>query len=165
MRMNLPNQLTLSRLILTALIVIFVNFQFPGVNTLVLVLFAVAGFTDFFDGRIARKNKIITNFGILMDPLADKVLTCSIFIIFVEMQVIPAWMCAIIVARELAITGLRLLAAPKGIVLAADKYGKMKTILQITAIASVFTTRAYPEWGCFGECVFGWHSWAGFLRI
>jgi len=106
------------------------------------------------DGRIARARGLITNFGILMDPLADKVMTCSAFIAFVESTQrnpdapvkVGAWMVVLIVARELAITGLRLLAASKNIVLAAERFGKHKTISQIVALIALLVVDASEEW-------------------
>jgi CDP-diacylglycerol---glycerol-3-phosphate 3-phosphatidyltransferase len=156
MAMNLPNKLTVARLALTAAFLAVFFAQIPLANTLALVLFSMAGLTDYFDGKIARRDKLITNFGILMDPLADKILTCSAFIAFVERELIPAWMVVIIVARELAITGLRLLAASKQVVLAAEGYGKHKTISQIVAIAAVLTLVSFPEWGAWGQAIFAW---------
>lgn len=154
--MNLPNKLTVSRLVLTVffLCALFCPWQIPFRNTLALILFCVASFTDFLDGKIARSRNLITNFGILMDPLADKILICSAFVAFVESThlhanapvKVAAWMVIIIVARELAITGLRLLAASKGVVLAAEKYGKHKTISQIVAIIALLLTDASAEW-------------------
>src|SRR3954453_10858954 len=111
--MNVPNKLTISRFALTAAFLAVFFSQFPLGNTVALVLFSAAGLTDYFDGKIARRDKLITNFGVLMDPLADKILTCSAFIAFVDQNLMPAWMAVLIVARELAITGLRLLAASK----------------------------------------------------
>jgi len=156
--MNLPNKLTVARLILTVvfLAIFFRPFHFG--NTLALVVFAVASLTDYFDGKIARRDKLITNFGILMDPLADKILICSAFIAFVGRDLMPAWMVVIIVARELAITGLRLLAATKQLVIAAERYGKHKTISQIVATISILVLVSYPEWGRWGEALFAW--WA-----
>jgi CDP-diacylglycerol--glycerol-3-phosphate 3-phosphatidyltransferase len=114
----------------------------------------LAGFTDFLDGKIARSRGLITNFGILMDSLADKILTCSAFIAFVESThashnakvVVEAWMVIVIVAREFAITGLRLLAAAKNIVLASENFGKHKTVSQIAAINSLLLLDACQEW-------------------
>ncbi len=154
--MNLPNQLTLSRLALTLAFLIALLLQFPFSHTCALALFVIASLTDYFDGKIARRDKLITNFGILMDPLADKILTCSAFIVFVEGKLMPAWMAVIIVARELAITGLRLLAASKNVVLAAEGYGKHKTISQIVAIISILVLISYAEWGGWAHKVFGW---------
>jgi CDP-diacylglycerol---glycerol-3-phosphate 3-phosphatidyltransferase len=154
--MNLPNKLTLSRLILSVVFIIVLFSQIPFAETIALVLFGVASLTDYFDGKIARRNNLITNFGILMDPLADKILICSAFIAFVGLNKMPAWMVVIIVARELAITGLRLLAASKQVVLAAEGYGKHKTISQIVAILSILVMMSYKEWGPPGQWVFGW---------
>jgi CDP-diacylglycerol---glycerol-3-phosphate 3-phosphatidyltransferase len=150
--MNLPNKLTVSRFALTAAFLIaFFTERLPYNETWALVFFCLGGITDFLDGEIARRRKLITNFGILMDPLADKILVCSAFIAFVEFRLIEAWMVVIIVARELAITGLRLLAASKSQVLAAESFGKHKTISQITTIISILVLLAYPQWGLFGK--------------
>src|ERR1051326_9276411 len=157
--MNLPNKLTLSRFFLTVafLAVMFSQIRFH--ETIALFLFSAAGISDFLDGQIARRQKLITNFGILMDPLADKIMVCSAFIAFVGLSWIPAWMVVIVVARELAITGLRLLAASKNVVLAAEGYGKHKTITQITAIIAIFVRVIIEknQWGKPGELIFGWH--------
>ena len=132
--MNVPNQLTLSRLILTVFFLGALLVEFPYHTTLALALFVAASLTDMFDGMIARRDNLITNFGILMDPLADKILTCSAFIAFVQLGVVHSWIVILIVAREFAITGLRLLAVSKDAVLAADGWGKQKTIWQIIAV-------------------------------
>jgi CDP-diacylglycerol--glycerol-3-phosphate 3-phosphatidyltransferase len=161
--MNLPNKLTLSRFALTAVFLGVMFSQTPFHETVALALFSVASLTDYFDGKIARRDKLITNFGILMDPLADKILVCSAFIAFVGLNWMPAWMVIIIVARELAITGLRLLAASKNVVLAAEGYGKHKTISQIVAIIAILVFHSYREWGPVGTAVFGvnviWGPW------
>jgi len=163
--MNLPNKLTASRFVLTVAFLVVMVSKMPFHETLALALFAAGGITDFLDGQIARKRKLITNFGILMDPLADKIMVCSAFIAFVGLNWIPSWMVVIIVARELAITGLRLLAASKQVVLAAERYGKHKTISQIVAIISILVLAAYEQWGWFGKLfgfsVFGapWVDW------
>ncbi len=152
--MNLPNQLTLSRFGLTGLFLVALLVPFPFHETLALLLFAAASITDYFDGALARKHGLITNFGILMDPLADKILTGSAFIAFVELGQMPAWMVVIIVGRELAITGLRLLAASKNLVLAAEGFGKHKTITQIVCILCILISLAYPTWGPIAMTVF-----------
>jgi CDP-diacylglycerol---glycerol-3-phosphate 3-phosphatidyltransferase len=154
--MNVPNKLTLSRLGLTVALLLVIVTEGPAYETVALTLFVAASLTDYFDGKIARREKLITNFGILMDPLADKILICSAFIAFVGLNWIPAWMVVIIVARELAITGLRLLAASHHVVLAAEGYGKHKTISQIVAIISLFVLHGHTQWGPLGEPVFGW---------
>jgi CDP-diacylglycerol---glycerol-3-phosphate 3-phosphatidyltransferase len=150
--MNLANKLTVSRFALTgAFLGVFFNEGIPFNETIALVLFCLGGFTDFLDGEIARRRNLITNFGILMDPLADKILVCSAFIAFVERGQMEAWMVVVIVARELAITGLRLLAASKNQVLAAESLGKHKTFSQLTAIISILVLLAYPQWGVAGK--------------
>ncbi len=154
--MNLPNQLTLSRLVLTLFFLVALLVEFPFHTTVALGLFVAASLTDFYDGKIARRDNLITNFGILMDPLADKILTCSAFIAFVELGRVAAWMAVLIVARELAITGLRLLAVSKNAVLAADAWGKQKTIWQIIAIITILVVMSYEQWPVVGEAVFGW---------
>jgi CDP-diacylglycerol--glycerol-3-phosphate 3-phosphatidyltransferase len=165
--MNLPNKLTVSRFVLTVLFlwVLFWPWPVPFRGTLALFFFCLAGVTDFLDGRIARARGLITNFGILMDPLADKVMTCSAFIAFVESThlhsdapvKVMAWMVIVIVARELAITGLRLLAASKGVVLSAERFGKHKTISQIVAIIALLVIDARNEWPSWLQNIFqGW---------
>jgi len=161
--MNLPNKLTVSRFALTAAFLWAMFSRSPVNDTLALVFFSLAGITDYLDGKIARQRKLITNFGILMDPLADKIMTCSAFIALIERHVLTpppvlhlgelalspkvhAWMVVIIVARELAITGLRLLAASKNVVLAAERYGKHKTISQMVAIIALLVMDASAEW-------------------
>ena len=157
--MNLPNKLTLSRFALT---IGFLAVMFSGMpyhETIALALFVAAGISDFLDGSIARRRNLITNFGILMDPLADKIMVCSAFIAFVELGWFAAWMAVIVVARELAITGLRLLAASKNVVLAAERYGKHKTISQIVAVIAIFVDHIMRknQWGSIGQAIFGWH--------
>jgi len=153
---NLPNQLTLARFALTLLFMAVLLSGMPYASSLALALFVVAGITDWMDGSIARRRNLVTNFGILMDPLADKILVCSAFIVFVEFRWIASWMVVIIVARELAITGLRLLAASKNVVLAAEGFGKHKTISQMTTIMAMLVLESYESWGMVGK-VFGWH--------
>ncbi len=153
--MNIPNKLTISRFALTVAFLAVMFSRMPLHQTIALALFIGGGLSDFFDGHIARRDKLITNFGILMDPLADKIMVCSAFIAFVGLNWIPAWMVVIIVARELTITGLRLLAASKNVVLAAEGYGKHKTISQIVAIVSILVLHSYQQWGALGPAVFG----------
>jgi len=155
--MNLPNKLTLSRFVLTGAFLVVLFAEFPYSETLALVFFVAASITDWMDGSIARSRNLVTNFGILMDPMADKVLTCSAFIAFVGRGFLPAWMVVIIVARELAITGLRLLAASQQVVLAAERLGKHKTISQIVTIISILVLVSYQEWGPVGRAIFGFH--------
>lgn len=166
--MNLPNKLTISRFVLTGVFMVTLYAGFPYCETAALVIFIIASLTDFFDGKIARKRNLITDFGKLMDPLADKILMCSAFIAFVGFApdpskpgelLLPAWMAVTIVARELAITGLRLLAANKNIVLAAEGAGKNKTLSQIVCINANLVLICYPDWAfggvAYGEKIFG----------
>lgn len=153
--MNLPNKLTVSRFALTVAFLAVMFSQVAYHETIALGLFIAAGISDFLDGEIARRRKLITNFGILMDPLADKIMVCTAFIAFVGLVWLPAWMAVVVVARELAITGLRLLAASKNVVLAAERYGKHKTVTQIVAIIAIFVLRCYEQWGPAGQWLFG----------
>lgn len=154
--MNLPNKLTASRFALTGLFLAALFASFPLHETAALALFTAAGVTDALDGRIARARGLVTNFGILMDPLADKILACSALIAFVELRRVDAWMVVVIVARELAITGLRLLAASRSVVLAAEGFGKHKTISQMVAIVAILVSMSHDQWGWVGRWTFGW---------
>ena len=131
--MNLPNKLTLFRIIL---IPFFVFFLFTGCvgeagKYIALVIFAVASLTDLFDGKIARKYNLVTNFGKFMDPIADKLLVSSALISFVGLNRLQAWIVIILIAREFIISGFRLVASDSGIVLAASWWGKFKTAFQM----------------------------------
>lgn len=131
--MNLPNKLTLFRIIL---IPFFVFFLFTGCvgeagKYIALGIFAVASLTDLFDGKIARKYNLVTNFGKFMDPIADKLLVSSALISFVGLNRLPAWIVIILIAREFIISGFRLVASDAGIVLAASWWGKFKTAFQM----------------------------------
>jgi len=133
--MNLPNQLTVFRLILTAIFVAVLSGPaFDGKYTLGLLLFVLAAITDFLDGYLARKLDLITNFGKLMDPLADKVMVMAGFVLLVELGKLPAWAVIIILTREFLVTGLRLVAASHGRVMAAEALGKHKTIWQMITL-------------------------------
>ena len=134
--MNLPNKLTILRVIM---IPFFVFFLLSGVGGsaskwIALVIFAAASITDTLDGYIARRDNLITDFGKFMDPLADKLLVCSALICFVELDKLPAWMVIIIIAREFIISGFRLVASDNGIVIAASYWGKFKTVFQMAMI-------------------------------
>jgi CDP-diacylglycerol---glycerol-3-phosphate 3-phosphatidyltransferase len=149
--MNVPNRLTISRFVLTFAFLAVIFAKPRCYETIALALFSVAALTDYYDGKIARRDHLITNFGILMDPLADKIMVCSAFIAFVGSGWTPAWMVVIIVTREFAITGLRLLAASKNLVLAAERFGKHKTISQIVAIISLLVLHSHQQWGVVGK--------------
>ena len=133
--MNLANRLTVSRFFLSLAFVIVLSVNLPFRFTAALLLFLLAGITDYADGQIARRMHMETDFGRLMDPLVDKIMMAAAFICLVPLGAIPAWAATVIVSREFLITGLRLLAASKGRVLSAEKLGKHKTAWQIvTAI-------------------------------
>jgi CDP-diacylglycerol--glycerol-3-phosphate 3-phosphatidyltransferase len=132
--MNIPNQLTVLRLLLTLPFVFALSVNFPGAKLLALVIFVLGSLTDYADGHIARKFNLITDFGKLMDPLVDKIMTMSAFICLVALGTLPAWAVIIIVSREFLITGLRLIAAAQGKVLPAERLGKHKTVWQIVTI-------------------------------
>ncbi len=126
--MNLPNKLTMLRILLIPVFMVFVELQsVPGHILWALVVFVVASLTDMIDGKIARKYNLVTDFGKFMDPLADKILVTAALIYFVRMELAPAWVVILILAREFLVTSLRLIAAGKGIVIAADRWGKYKT--------------------------------------
>jgi len=129
--MNLPNRLTTLRV---ALIPLFLLALYGGYWGAALLIFALASVTDALDGHIARSRGLVTDFGKFMDPLADKLLVTAALIAFVELLDVPGWAVFLIIARELAITGLRTIAAGKGVVLAADKWGKLKTVTQMVWI-------------------------------
>ena len=134
--MNLPNKLTMLRIIMIPFFVVFLLTKAGGSagDWIALVIFCLASLTDMLDGKIARKYNLITNFGKFMDPLADKLLVCSAMICLVELHRIPAWIVIIIVAREFAISGFRLIAAEKGVVIAASYWGKFKTVFQMAMV-------------------------------
>ncbi len=144
--MNLPNQLTIARLILSVFFVACLSVPFPYNHTLALLLFIAATITDYLDGQIARKYGLITDFGKLMDPLADKILTAAAFICLIPYGALPAWVVIVIIAREFLITGLRLLAGAKGVVLPAEKLGKHKTAWQMATIIFFLLLLALSDW-------------------
>ena len=134
--MNTPNKLTIARMITVPFLVIFLLTGWGGeANRYIsLTLFVVASVTDWFDGYLARKNNLVTNFGKFMDPLADKLLVCSAMICMIDLKRLPAWFVIIIIAREFIISGFRLIAAENGIVIAANYWGKFKTASQMIMI-------------------------------
>ena len=134
--MNTPNKLTIARMIIVPFLVIFLLTGWGGeANRYIsLTLFVVASVTDWFDGYLARKNNLVTNFGKFMDPLADKLLVCSAMICMIDLKRLPAWFVIIIIAREFIISGFRLIAAENGLVIAANYWGKFKTASQMIMI-------------------------------
>lgn len=143
--MNLANKITLLRILMVPLIIVLLYFEGPVFCFLAACAFAFASLTDWVDGYIARRRNMVTSMGKFLDPLADKVLVCSVLIMFVHLQWAPAWVVIVMVCRELIVTGLRAIARDEGVVLAADKFGKAKTVLQICAIIPLILH--YPYWG------------------
>ena len=143
--MNLPNQLTVARLFITLGFVAVLSLEAPYKYTIALVLFIVASITDYLDGKIARERNLITNFGKLMDPLADKVLVAAAFVMLCAAGHFPAWALVVILTREFLVTGLRLVASSQGAVLAADALGKWKTITQMVTAIYLFLFLATQE--------------------
>ncbi len=145
--MNLPNKLTILRIILAFVFIalVFLPGLFPKI--LALITFIIASATDALDGYLAKKNNEVTDFGRLMDPIADKILILSAFISFVQLQLIPAWMVVVIIFREAAVTGLRALALANGKVISADRSGKHKTAVQVFAIFAILLFMVFKEAG------------------
>ena len=132
--MNLPNKITIFRVFMIPVFVVLMMLQrLPGNEFYALAAYAIACISDALDGHIARKYNLIPDFGKFMDPVADKLLVCSALICFVEQGLMSAWIALIIIARELIIDGFRLVAAGKGIVIAASIWGKAKTVVQMIA--------------------------------
>lgn len=134
--MNLPNKLTVLRVIMVPF---FVFFMLTGVGGaankwIALIIFCVASLTDMLDGKIARARNLVTNFGKFMDPLADKLLVCSALICLIALDKIPAWIVIVIISREFIISGFRLIAADNGVVIAASYWGKFKTASQMVTV-------------------------------
>ena len=134
--MNLPNKLTILRVILIPFFVVFMLFDITGAadKWIALVIFCVASLTDMLDGKIARKYNLVTNFGKFMDPLADKLLVCSALIALVDLGKLTGWIVIVIIAREFIISGFRLVASDNGVVIAASYWGKFKTTFQMIMI-------------------------------
>jgi len=148
--MNLPNKLTVARLILTVVFVVLFYIPLANAISLALTIFIVASITDYFDGEIARRRNLVTNFGKLMDPLADKILmTAALVVVAIPAEKIlhpvPAWIVIAVLAREFFVTGIRQLAAQAGVVLAAEKLGKHKMVWQIITVIYFLLLAATKE--------------------
>ncbi|WP_163971286.1 CDP-diacylglycerol--glycerol-3-phosphate 3-phosphatidyltransferase [Oceanobacillus halotolerans] len=148
--MNIPNKITLSRIFLIPIFIVLLSVPFdwgewnigdettmPVAHFAAAILFIIASTTDWIDGYYARKYNLVTNLGKFLDPLADKLLVSAALILLVEIGLSPAWVVIVIISREFAVTGLRLVAAGEGVVLAASSLGKLKTVTQIVAIAAL----------------------------
>ena len=143
--MNLPNILSLSRILLVPVLVAVLLTKFEGREFVGLGVFLLASLTDFLDGYLARRQRQVTRLGKLLDPAADKILTSAAFISLVELDLAPAWMVAIIVAREFAVSTLRSVVAAEHVVVAATLSGKLKTISQIVAISALIVQHQLGE--------------------
>ena len=144
--MNLPNKLTVLRVIMIPVFLVFLLTDCAGDASkyIAAAVFVLASLTDMLDGRIARKYNLVTNFGKFMDPLADKLLVCAALIAFVELGYLPAWIVIIIISREFIISGFRLIAADKGVVIAANYWGKFKTTFQMIMTILLILQLDYP---------------------
>ena len=153
--MNLPNTLTVSRLFAAVIVMLAMALPIPFSTSLAFAVFVAASITDYWDGKLARMHYGVTAFGKLMDPLADKVLVCAALVSFVGIRLpfepvyslVPAWVVVVIIAREFAVTGLRLLVATReqGHIISAGSWGKLKTVWQLIAIISTFVLLAARE--------------------
>jgi CDP-diacylglycerol--glycerol-3-phosphate 3-phosphatidyltransferase len=178
MRLNLPNQLTLLRIFLVPLLVVvllappwasvWVRERLDGLDSVAwladlvhglaewrevvaVVIFLIAAATDLLDGYLARRRGEVTTLGTLLDPIADKLLTASAFIALVELRLAPAWMIVVIVGREFVVTGIRSIAAARGLVIAATRWGKLKTVSQVVAISLLILTNSLERWLAYGN--------------
>ena len=143
---NVPNVLTLVRILAVPVLVVALLDETPDGDVIAAIVFALAALTDGLDGYIARRRKQVTTFGKLMDPLADKLLVIAALISLVSLDRLAAWIAMVIIARELAVTGLRSVAAERGVVIAASWMGKLKTALQIAAILCLIAFDPAPTW-------------------
>jgi len=180
--MNLPNSLTVTRIFLVPLLVVVLLTEFEGRMVLGVrkelvgaTIFALASLTDWLDGYLARRRKQVTTLGQLMDPLADKLLVSAALVSLVQMDLAPAWMVAVVIGRELAVTGLRSLAYSRGVVIAASPLGKVKMVAQVVAILLLILGREHlQQFFLLGEIALwvvvitalasGWDSYRRFTR-
>lgn len=173
--MNLPNKLTIARLIMVPLFVVLMSFDHYATYICAYVVFTVASITDYFDGKIARDQNLITNFGKLMDPLADKVLMAAAFVMVMKVPSlnVPGWTIVAILAREFLVTGARAMAAPEGTVIAANSWGKLKTVLQMVyiylflllAILVWPTEHWFPDYAAGYSTFLSWTSLIGIIGV
>ena len=169
--MNLPNSITLSRILSIPLLIwILSSSRFPSANgekeLLASALFIAAAMTDGIDGYLARKRDQITTIGILLDPLADKLLIAAAFVVLVQLNpsLVPAWVAIIVIGREFLVSGLRSIAASEGFTIEASDLGKLKMVVQIVAVVAVILDHHWKEWPVYGNYFFPVH-WIAFLAI
>jgi len=155
MQLNLPNSLSLFRVLMVPVLMVFMLVDVASGDLVALIVFLVAAGSDWLDGYIARKRHQTTVMGVFLDPLADKLLVTAALVSLVSLDELSAWIAMVVIARELAITGLRMIAAAKGVVIPASKWGKVKTMSQMLAIAALIVEPRWlrPEWTLWGHKV------------
>lgn len=173
--MNLPNKLTVARLVMVPVFVLFMSIEHVAAYGVAYLVFTVASITDYFDGKIAREQNLITNFGKLMDPLADKVLMAAGFIMAMQLPTlyIPGWTIVAILAREFLVTGARSISTPNGEVIAASAWGKLKTVVQMVyiflflllAIGAYAIQQWLPEYVETYATALHWSSFIGIIGV
>lgn len=145
--MNLPNTLTMGRMVLTVLFVAVLSVRWPHAFTAAFLLFLLASVTDFLDGWLARRTNQVTDFGKLMDPLADKILVAAALVLLAVDRLLPAWFVILVLFREFLVTGVRMLALADNRVIAADRWGKLKTVSQIILVCLILGVASFREMG------------------
>jgi CDP-diacylglycerol--glycerol-3-phosphate 3-phosphatidyltransferase len=143
--LNLPNALTLVRILLVPVLVVALTVESPGGSTIAAIVFAVAALTDGLDGYIARSRQAITTFGKVMDPVADKLMIAAALISLVSLDRLAGWVAMVIIAREFAVSGLRIAAGQQGVVIPASGLGKLKTIVQVVAVLALIAASDYHD--------------------
>jgi CDP-diacylglycerol--glycerol-3-phosphate 3-phosphatidyltransferase len=143
--LNLANRITLIRIVFVLPVLGLLHVEKPAACWTAAALFSIASLTDLLDGHIARRDNTVTSLGKLLDPLADKLLVVSALVMLVGLGWAPAWIAIVVIMREMSVTGLRAMARDEGMVLAADRYGKLKTIMQVAALVPLIAH--YPFWG------------------
>lgn len=155
MRLNLPNTITLFRVVMVPVLMVFLLADIAGGDIVALFVFLVAAGSDFLDGYLARRSGQVTVMGTFLDPLADKLLVMAALVSLVELSKLSAWVAMVVIARELAVSGLRMVAASQGVVISASRWGKVKTLSQMLAIAALVIEPRWvkPEWTLWGQTV------------
>src|SRR5918992_4385827 len=143
--LNLPNALTLVRILLVPVVVVALTVESPGGSTIAAIVFAIAALTDGLDGYIARSRQAVTTFGKVMDPVADKLMIAAALIALVSLDRVAAWVAMLIIAREFAVSGLRIAAGQQGVVIPASGLGKLKTIVQVVAVLALIAAADHTD--------------------
>ena len=143
--LNLPNALTLIRILLVPVLVVALTVETPGGSTIAAIVFVIAALTDGLDGYIARSRQSVTTFGKVMDPVADKLMIAAALISLVSLERVAAWVAMVVIAREFAVSGLRIAAGLQGVVIPATGLGKVKTIVQVAAVLALIAANDYND--------------------